>query len=139
MENRLCNLISNLLSFFYKGLNGFTKVLAVGAPIIIGITFPALIGYSLNVSLSECFIAIPLSSFSTGLPFFKAKDGDIDRFFLLRSRGYKGKDFDAISLGMLASKALKKLQQPRQGNASNNSDSSDVDPLESVTIEELLD
>ena len=121
----------------FKGLNGFTKVLAVGAPIIIGITSPALIGYSLNVSLSECFIAIPLSSFSAGLPFFKAKDHAIDRFFLLRSRGFKEKDFDAISLSMLAGKALNKLQQPRQGNASNNSDSSDVAPLGSVIIEEI--
>ncbi|MEK7339883.1 MAG: hypothetical protein WBD50_02470 [Candidatus Rhabdochlamydia sp.] len=121
----------------FKGLNGFTKVLAVGAPIIIGITFPALIGYSLNISLNECFIAIPLSSFSADLPFFKAKDKAIDRFFLLRSRGYKEKDFDAISLGILAGQALNELQQPRQRNTSNSSDSLDGAPSGSVTIEEI--
>ncbi|PWU13970.1 MAG: hypothetical protein C5B45_05150 [Chlamydiae bacterium] len=120
----------------FKGLNGFTKVLAAATPIIIGITLPALVGYSLNISLNECFIAIPLNSFSAGLPFFKAKDGDIDRFFLSRSRGYKGKDFDAISLSMLAGQALSKLQQPRQRNASNNP-GSDAVPSGSVIIEEI--
>lgn len=120
----------------FKGLNGFTKVLAVGAPMIIGITLTALIGYSLHVSLNECFVVIPLSSFSAGLPFFKAKDNAIDKFFLLRSRGYKGRNFDAILHGTLADQALNKLQEPRQGNTSNSSDSLE-DPSGSVTIEEI--
>ena len=124
----------------FKGLNGFTKVLAVGVPIIIGITAPALIGYALTISVNECFIVIPLSTFSAGLPFFKAKDDAIDRFFLCRSRRYVSKHVDAALSHMFSELALSRLQQPRNRNTDNDSVSSREvnDSSESPIIEEVI-
>ncbi|MGL4540029.1 MAG: hypothetical protein ACRCU0_03540 [Candidatus Rhabdochlamydia sp.] len=125
------------MHYDFKGLNGFTKVLAVGVPIIVGVTAPALIGYALNISLNECFIVIPLSAFSAGLPFFKAKDDAIDKFFLCRSRRYVSKHVDAGVSHMLSELALSRLQQPRNRNTGNDS----VPPREtseSPIIEEVI-
>jgi hypothetical protein len=124
----------------FKGLNGFTKVLAVGVPIIVGVTAPALIGYALNISVNECFIVIPLSTFSAGLPFFKAKDDAIDRFFLCRSRRYVSKHYDAGVYHMLSELALSRLQQPRNRNTGNDSVPSReiINSSESPIIEEVI-
>lgn len=124
----------------FKGLNGFTKVLAVGVPIIIGVTAPALIGYALNISLNECFVVVPLSVFAAGLPFFKAKDDAIDRFFLCRSRRYKSRDFNARFYQELSRLSLIELQQPRTEDSDNNPILSRraVDFSESPIIEEVI-
>ncbi|MGL5263865.1 MAG: hypothetical protein ACRDAI_04730 [Candidatus Rhabdochlamydia sp.] len=124
----------------FEGLNGFTKVLAIGIPIIVGVTAPALIGYALNISLKECFISIPLSAFSAGLSFFKAKDDAIDIFFLCRSRRYKGRDFNARFYQEFSRRSLIELQQPRNKDTYHNSMSSReaVDSSESPIIEEVI-